>query len=89
MASLLKESELFRKSIFGDGATIKAVPMINILAASTGNPSALLNIVDCTEYLLEGGKKDVPYLAKMIMPQITKMEAMLDGTNCCCNGVMI
>jgi hypothetical protein len=54
MASLLKESELFGISIFGDGATIKAVPLINILAASPGNPSALLDIVDCTEYLSEG-----------------------------------
>ena len=42
MSSVLSESEIFGISIFGDGATIKSIPLINILAASPNNPMALV-----------------------------------------------
>lgn len=78
MQSVTSESEIFGISIFGDGATIKSIPLINILAASPNNPSALLDIVDCTSHLETGGKKDAPYLAHMILPHIQTMESMHD-----------
>ena len=48
------------------------------MAASPNNPSALLDIVDCTSHLETGGKKDAPYLANMILPHIGTMESMRD-----------
>ena len=70
MCSLLSKLEIFGVSVFGDGAMIKSILLINILAASPNNPFALLDIVDCTAHLAEGGKKDVLYLANMILPHI-------------------
>jgi hypothetical protein len=60
--TLLLESRIFGVTIYGDGATITNTPLINILAASPNNPSALLEIVDCTSQMAIGGKKrcDLP-----------------------------
>ncbi len=81
MCSLLSESKCFGISVFGDGATIKTVPLINVLDASPNNPFVLLDIVDCTAHLAEGGKKDAPYLANMILPHIAMMESSKDKNN--------
>ncbi len=47
--NLLLESKIFGVTIFGDGATITNVTLLNILAASPNNPFALLEIVDCSD----------------------------------------
>jgi len=88
MSSVLSESEIFGISVFGDGATIKSIPLINILAASPNNPMALLDIVDCSAYLAEGGKKDAPYLANMIFPHIAALETSLGENNRSRKGVV-
>jgi hypothetical protein len=64
--------------VFGDGATIKTVPLVNVLAACVNNPFALLEIADCTAHLAEGGKKDAKYIAKIIMPLIHQIESEED-----------
>jgi hypothetical protein len=87
MSSLLSKSEIFGISVFGDGATIKSIPLINILAASPNNPFALLDIVDCTTHLAEGGQKDASYLANMILPHISMMELLRDENNKYCKSV--
>ena len=51
MTTLLSKVEIFGLTIYGDGATIKSVPLINILAAGPNNPFALLDIVDSTIHL--------------------------------------
>jgi hypothetical protein len=75
MRTLLIDSRIFGISIFGDGATITNTPLINILAASPNNPSALLEIVDCTSQMAIGGKKDATYLASVVRLYITAIEA--------------
>ncbi len=64
--NLLLESNIFGVTIFGDGATITNVPLMNILAASPNNPFALLEIVDCTDQMAKGGKKDTKYLSGIV-----------------------
>ena len=73
---LLSESKLFGMSIFGDGATITNVPLINILilAMSPNNLFALLDIVDCTDQMAKGGKKCVNYLLCIVRPLIRWLE---------------
>jgi hypothetical protein len=88
MCSLLFESGIFGISVLGDGATINSVPLINILAAIPNNPFALLNIVDCAAHLVEGGKKDKPYLANMILPCISTMELLRDENKRHCKGAV-
>jgi hypothetical protein len=78
MKTLLSEARIFGVTDFGDGATIKTIPLFNVLAACVNNPFALLEIADCTGHCAEGGKKDVKYIAKVIMPLINLMESEED-----------
>jgi len=78
MRTLISEAHIFGITIFGDGATVKTIPLFNILAAGVNNPFALLDIADCTDHLAEGGKKDAKYIAKVIMPLIQQTESEED-----------
>jgi hypothetical protein len=78
MKTLLSEARVFGITVFGDGATIKTVPLVNVLASCVNNPFALLEIADCTAHLAKGGKKDAKYIAKIIMPLIQLMESEED-----------
>jgi hypothetical protein len=49
--NLLLESNIFGVTIFGDGATITNVPLMDNLDKSTNNPFALLEIVDCIDQM--------------------------------------
>jgi hypothetical protein len=78
MNTLLSEAWVFGVTVFGDGATIKTVQLINLLAACVNNPFALLEVANCTAHLAEGGKKDAKCIAKIIMPVIQQMESEED-----------
>jgi hypothetical protein len=41
------DAEVYGLSMFGDGATVHGMPLMNILASGVGEPSAVLAIVDC------------------------------------------
>ena len=73
--NLLLESNIFGVTIFGDGVTITNVPLMNILVASPNNPFALLEIVDCTDQMAKGGKKDAKYLSGIVRPLIKSLKA--------------
>jgi hypothetical protein len=88
MTALLSEAKIYGVTVFGDGATIKSVPLVNILAAGVNNPFALLDIVDCTKHCALGGKKDARYLADIVKPLITKMESERDMHNRRCTGIV-
>lgn len=47
MADLTVDSEVYGLSLFGDGATVHGMPLMNILAAGVREPCAVLSIVDC------------------------------------------
>ncbi len=81
MRTLLFESRIFGVAIYGDGATITNTPLINFLADSPNNPSALLEIVDCTSQMSIGGKKDATYLASVVRPYITAIKAHANTTS--------
>ena len=63
----------FGVAIFGDGATIKRLPLVNLLASSGTCPSALLEIVDCTKHMSEGGIKSAEYIAGLMEPHVEKL----------------
>ena len=50
-------------------------PLLTFLAASPTNPSALLEIVDCTDQMAKGGKTDAKYLSGIVRPLIKWLEA--------------
>jgi hypothetical protein len=88
MKTLLSESSTFGITLFGDGATIKTVPLLNILAAGVNNSFALLTIDDCTEHLATGGMKDAPYIASVIKPLILELEQETDDHNRKCTDIV-
>jgi hypothetical protein len=47
MDSLSKEANMYGLLLFGDGATVHGMPLMNILATGIYEPSAVLAIVDC------------------------------------------
>ena len=88
MKTLLSEAATFGITVFGDGATIKTIPLLNVLAAGVNNSFALLDIADCTDHLALGGKKDASHIASIIKPLIATLEGELDEHNRKCTGIV-
>jgi len=86
--SLLTESKLFGITVFGDGATIKSVPLVNILAAGVNNPFALLDVADCTGHAAQAKKKDASYIASLVDPLILKLENEVDANKLRHTGIV-
>ena len=57
----------------GDGATIARTPFINILGMCGDTPPVVIGIHDCTNHLIEGGKKDAPYIADLFRTHIEEL----------------
>ena len=72
--SLIKEADIYGVSFFGDAATVKKTPLINILASSVHLPVGCLKIVDCSAHLQSGGRKDASYISQLFLPHITEIE---------------
>ena len=47
VTDLMVDADVYGLSLFGDGATVHGMPLMNILAAGVGEPCAVLSIVDC------------------------------------------
>ena len=71
---LQKEINEFGVAFYGDGATVKKMPLINILASGVHLTSCVLEIVNCTQHLEAGGKKDARYIASLFRPHIDTIE---------------
>jgi hypothetical protein len=64
---LKREASVLGLSFLGNGATIKKMPLINVLASSAAVPAVVLEIHDCTEHMAGGGEKDAPYIADFFL----------------------
>ena len=71
---LLKEADVYGITFFGDAATVKKSPLINILASSVHLPVGCLRIVDCSGHLEADGRKDAAYVSELFVPHILEME---------------
>ena len=74
MTKLLMNVDVFGIGIFGDGATIVKVPMMNILACLAGNPSCALDVVDCSDHVAKGNKKDAFFICQQMLPHMQKID---------------
>ena len=54
----LKHAPNVGRTITGDGATKKGVPLLDFLVFVPGKGVALLEVNDCSEHIGEGGSKD-------------------------------
>ena len=67
---LCSEASTFGLSFIGDGATIKRMPLLNILGLCGTTPPMTIAIVDCTNHMQEGGKKDASYIASLFEEKV-------------------
>ncbi|RDT37658.1 hypothetical protein DXF92_29570, partial [Klebsiella pneumoniae] len=51
------------------------MPLMNVLV-STPSALSVLDIIDCTEHLEEGGKKDAKYIASIFEEHIQSLDPM-------------
>ncbi len=80
VGKLFEEPDLYSISVYGDGATIKTTPLINVLACSPGNPACVLDVVDCTLHMSEGGKKDANFIAQEMLQVLRKLDNIKKGS---------
>jgi len=73
LKDLWKDDDLFKHCYYLHGATIKTVPFLNVMASGPYNQRAVMDIINCTEYMAEGGMKDVTYVATNMKPTIEKV----------------
>jgi hypothetical protein len=57
--------------MYGNSATIKNKPFLNILAASVKEPNIVLEITDAPDHLKKGKKKTRPMLPNGLFPSAT------------------
>ena len=61
----MQDIDIFGLCFYGDGATVKRMPLHNILASGAHHTTAVLEIVDCTSHMAAGGKKDARHIASL------------------------
>lgn len=69
---LLKEAGVFGLAFFGDGATIKRMKLMNVLAMTAKSHPITILIQDCTSHIEKGGKKDVVYVALLFEEKVAE-----------------
>jgi hypothetical protein len=74
LAKLNEGIEMYGICLYGDSATIRRKPFLNILAASVNEPCIVLEIADATDHLKCGGKKDSTYVAQQFLPWMQKLD---------------
>ena len=74
VTKLFEEPDLYSISVYGDGATIKTTPLINVLACSPGNPACVLDVIDCTAHMSKGERKDARFIATEMLQVLRNLE---------------
>jgi Protein of unknown function (DUF 659) len=59
--------------LLGDGATVRGMPLMNVLV-TTPNACSVLDIIDCTDHMEVGGKKDAKYIAEIFGEHIEALD---------------
>ncbi len=55
------DNSLFGFSWIGDGATIKQMPLMNMLTMCGKAAPVVILICDCTSHMVDGGKRDAEF----------------------------
>ena len=73
-ACLEDNPEIFGISLQSDGATIKRMPLVNVIGHNINKRPVCLGLVDCTGHLAAGGKKDASFLAEKIITYLQRVD---------------
>jgi hypothetical protein len=71
---LCREASTFGLSFIGDGAIIKRMPLLNILGLCAATPPITIGIIDCTNHMQSGGKKDASYIASLFEEKVAEYD---------------
>jgi hypothetical protein len=71
---LLQDADVYGISVYGDGPT-----------SSPGNPACVVDVVDCTDHITEGGTKNVKYIA---MESLKALRSCHVGCNMLCKSLL-
>jgi hypothetical protein len=67
---LALQAGTFGLSLLGDGATVKRMPLVNMLAAGVHEPAGVLEIDECTGHIQGGVKKDAGFIGGLFFPHM-------------------
>ncbi len=82
ISKLLQDAEKFGLGWLGDGATIKLMPLLNILVLCVSAPPTVVSIVDCTSHMSDGGKKDATYIMEQFWRKVDEIDFDKKLTDC-------
>ncbi len=77
---LAKDIKVFGISFIGDGATVKRMPLINILSSGAHLHTGVMEIVDATDHMKKGGKKDAEYISDLFRKHIDEFEEQVPNS---------
>jgi hypothetical protein len=80
-AALLKEAQTFGLAFFGDGATVRRMALLKILAMCANTPPIIVSIQDSTTHMQDGGKKDASYIASLFSNEVIKFDPQSSFTD--------
>ena len=71
---LLAQASINGTGFFGDLATIKMAPLLNVLASGFKVADMVVKVIDCTSQLVSGKKKDGQFVAQMLLPAMETVD---------------
>ncbi len=60
----MKKAKSFGLGWLGDRATIKRIPLLNMLVMCGGEAPVVVSVCDCTEQMVDGNKKVAEHIMK-------------------------
>ena len=73
-SKLLSEAKTFGLCFLGDGATVKKLPLVNVLGSTANIPPVVLEIHDCHAHMASGGRKDAPYISSIFFDHLEELD---------------
>ncbi len=76
------DASLFGLKWIGDGATIKQMPLVNMLAMCGMAAPVVVSICDCTSHMVDGGKKDAEFIIEVFSNKVDEFDLIVLFTDC-------
>ena len=72
--SCLREAKTFGFAMLGDFATIRRMPLLNIVGSLANSPPVVLEVKNSTPQLKLGKKKDAKYVSECFLKHLKKLD---------------
>ena len=72
--SCLREAKTFGFAMLGDFATIRRMPLLNVVGSPANSPPVVLEVKDSTPQLKLGRKKDAKYVSECFLKHLKELD---------------